>query len=144
MTPEERNRSGQKYEPPPWAWRYLSACLDVEVTPTISKRCEVAKISRDSYYRARKDKDFVRWMNEQLSENFAEEHREVRSSLLKQCMKGDLQAIQLWHQLYGDFVPTERKILETGDLSTLSDQQLAELARGLAEGGSQGTRPKVH
>jgi hypothetical protein len=137
------DKSQQNYIPPVWAWRYLAACLDVEIVPTISKRCEVAKVSRDTYYRGRKDQQFVRWLNEQLSENFAEEHREVRTSLLKQCIKGDLQAIQLWHQLYGEFIPTERQILETKDLSSLSNRQLAGSREDL-ENGSEGTGQKVH
>lgn len=144
MKPEDK--SGQKYLPPAWAWRYLNACLDIEIAPVVSKRCEAAKVSRNTYYAARKDPDFVNWLNGQLSINFAEEHREVRTSLLKQCIKGDLQAIQLWHQLYGDFIPTERKIVD-GDLSKFSDEKLAQLARVLeqfSDEGSEGTGPKIH
>lgn len=140
---EAEDNGERKYIPPDWAYRYLSACLDWEIKATISARCAAAKMSRTTLYEALNDNRFVQWLDDRLSQIVKSEHREVKTSLLKLCMKGDLEAIRLWHQLYGDFIPTERKIVD-GDVSRLSDQKLLELARGLAESSTPGTGQKVH
>lgn len=143
-SPETDDKTGQNWRPPDWGYRYLAACLDWDLKATISARCEAAGISRQTFYQAQQDEQFVNWLNDRFNRTIQSEHREVRTALLKTCMRGDLAAIQLWHQLYGDFIPTERQILETGDLSTISDEKLADLARVLAESGSKGTGPKVY
>lgn len=138
------HKSEQNFSPPQWAPRYVMASLDAEVKATISARCEATGISRTTFYEHLADSRFVTWLNDELTKAVGVEGREVRTALLRECMKGDLEAIKLWHQLYGDFIPTERRIIEDGDLSGLSNEQLFEIARGLASEGPQGTGPKVH
>ncbi len=139
----EVDKSGRIYRPPAWAYRYLSACLDIEIKPTISGRCEAAGISRQTFYDARRDERFVRWLNAELSREMAADHREVRSSLLRLCVQGNLEAIKLWHQLDGDFIPTERRILD-GDLSGVPDRTLDEVYRILETGRQEGKGAKIN
>lgn len=141
--PPPDDKGEQKYQPPAWAFRYLAACLDWDIKATVSARCKAANVSRTTYYEVVCDENFVNWLNDRFERTIHSEHREVRTALLKRCIAGDLAAIELWHQLYADFIPTQRNIVDS-DLSGLSNEQLAEIARGLAEGTPQGTRPKVH
>ena len=136
-------RIRQPYKPPEWAERYIRAALDWEIKPTISARCESIGIDRGTFYHQMGDPRFVEWFEAAMCRAVESEQREVRSALLRNCVKGDLEAIKLWHQLYGHYIPTERRIVD-GDLASLSDRQLMELAKGLAAGDPEGTSQKVN
>jgi hypothetical protein len=64
------------------------------------------------------------------------EGHDVRQSLFKQCVLGNIDAIKLWYQLYGKFIPTDRTIFDRGgqnrsefieDVSKLTDGELREI-----------------
>ena len=56
---------------------------------------------------------------------------------------GNIEAIKLWHQLYGDFIPTERRIVD-GDLGNVDNKTLDQIYRLLEAGGPEGKGAKVH
>jgi len=137
------NKTEQVYQPPAWAFRYLGACLDWDIKQTKSERCKAARIGRTTLYLAEQDERFVQWLNDRLTRVIASEHREVRTALLRLCIGGHLEAIKLWHQLYGDFIPTERRIFD-GDLSGVPDKTLDEIYRLLETGRPEGKGAKVN
>ena len=137
--------SVQPYEPPDWAWHYVLAVLDVEVKPTISERCAVAGVRRNSYYDAVKDPRFVTWINDAIERVVIAEGPEVRAALRRKCLAGDIEAIKFWYEIYGKYIPTSRSIVkDERDLTELTDAELAKIARVLAYSGTEGTGEKVH
>lgn len=137
------DKSKRTWYPPKWAHAYVSVCLDPEIAPVKSKRCEVVGIERSTLWNAEKDPRFVAWFDAKMKSVIAGESRDVRTALLRQCLGGNLEAIKLYHELYERYIPTERKIFE-GDIDGLSNQQLAELASGLAKDDPQGAGEKIH
>lgn len=137
------NKPEPIYQPPAWGFRYLAACIDWELRQTKSARCKAAKIGRTTLYEAEQDDRFVRWLDDHLGRMVTTEHREVKTSLLRLCMRGDLEAIKLWHQLYGDYIPTERRIVD-GALGNIDDKALDQISRILEAGSAEGKGQKIH
>lgn len=148
------NKDGQKWEPPEWGWRYIAAMLDPEVKPTISARCHAIGISRSSFYEAQGSAQFVQWLEAQLMQVVGTEHQEVRTALVRKCVTGDLEAIRLWHELYGNYIPTERRIVDANveegpkegpnKVRRVGTATLEAVYRLLETGDSEGTGPKVN
>lgn len=137
---DEMRRS---YRPPAWAWRLVRAFLDPDVKPTIQARCDDAGVHKMTFYRHLRKPEFVTWFKGLLQEGLLSEMSDVRQAHLRLCLEGDLEAIRLWYERYGEFVPTSRHIID-GDLSELSDGALEQIERILAAGGAQGKGPTVH
>jgi hypothetical protein len=132
------------FTPPGWWWKYLAACLDPEVAPTFSARCKASGIARTTLVAARKKGQFITWLQQQMASAVGEESGEIRRALFRRALKGDLDAIELWHRLYEDYVPAQRNIFE-GDPSKireLSDQQLDAML--MAGKGAAGEGTQVH
>ena len=143
----DTDNSRHMYRPPEWAWRLVGAYLDVEIKPTVSARCKSAGINRDTFYENCRKPEFVGWLNRVLSEAVSSDTSDVRQAHLKECLKGSLEAIKLWYERYGDFVPTQRQIIE-GDIEVdageISNSGLDQIARILAAESKKGTGSKVH
>jgi hypothetical protein len=127
------DKSQQIYRPPAWGWRLVHAFLDPEVKPTVLARCEEAKVNRASYYRKLRDFQFVSWFSGLLAQGALTEAGDVRQALFKQCLLGSIEAIRLWYQVYGKFIPTDKTIFDRGgrsqgdlidDVTKLTDEEL--------------------
>jgi hypothetical protein len=140
--PSKLPEKKQIWLPPKWGWDLVRAFVAIDVEATTTARCEEAGICRKTYYAALKDKQFVAWFRQALNEAFIAELSEVKRAHLKLIAKGDLDAIRLWYEKYGEFIPTQRFL--TPDLSKADDSQLAELERFLAQIGENGEAPAVH
>ena len=135
----------QTYLAPDWAWRYVLSVLDVEVKPTITARCEQVGIDRHTFYDATKNPDFVVWLNNTLERLILGEGPEIRSALRRKCLSGDIEAIKLWHELYGKYVPTTRQIVkDEREISELGNAELSEIARILARHDPKGTGETIN
>ena len=109
---EEPDKSVQIYKPPNWAWRLLRAFLDPHIKPTITTRCKDANVARATFYEALKQDQFVRWFKQMLTEAVVSDMEEVKLAHLKLCMGGDLDAIRLWYEHYGQYVHTTRVLTD--------------------------------
>ena len=90
--------------------------------------------------------EFVAWYNDQMSRAVLDEHREIRMALIRKCVAGDLDAIKFWHEIYGEYIPTQRQILDRQgerDITELTNGELSEIARILAATGAKGTGPSI-
>lgn len=148
----QRSKKPRKSGPPKqilpkWKRDYLEACLDPEIKPTITARCESIGIDRTTYYRWIERPAFVAWFKEQMeavSADIAPEHALVRRALLRKCLSGDMEAIKHWNEFYGAFIPSHRVVVESEQVGSLSDEQLDQLAAILTSNGSPGKTPTVH
>jgi hypothetical protein len=139
------NVSQQDWLPPKWAWAYVRSCLDVDVAPRDAARAKAAGIDRTTLWKALKDPRFVAWSEEQIQKQLSSEHREVRRALLKKCVSGDTDSIRLWHELYGDYIPTSRQIVDGNiNFDKVGDRELSEIARILTRGDSKDTGTQIH
>ncbi|MGH9339085.1 MAG: phBC6A51 family helix-turn-helix protein [Acidobacteriota bacterium] len=142
MVKKKANKKPQKLEPNAWAWRLLRAYLDPDVKASVTARCEAAKVDRKTFYRALKNPKFVAWFRHMLQESVISDMSDVRQSHLKLCLDGNLEAIKLWYEKYGDFVPSQRLITE--DLSHLSDRELSKIQELLDGAGPAGESTQIH
>lgn len=97
------DKTGQKpsvFNPPKWGWAYIGSCVDLEVKPCISARCDATGISRNTFYKWYRKPEFVVWVNAQVRSLAAYEAAQVRSFLVHRAMRGDLRAIELYLRLY--------------------------------------------
>src|SRR5688572_15072903 len=126
--PQKPNETQRRYSPPAWGYKYVLAVLDPEIRPTKTARCEAIGIDRTTLWTAEKDAQFVEWFQQQILLQMHDAH-EVRTALVRKCLSGDVEAIRLYLEKYGNYVPTTRTILDgLGDPSQLSDKQLADIA----------------
>lgn len=134
---EPVDNSEQTYRPPSWGWRIVRAHLDVTVKPTITDRCKDADISRSTFYSELEKPEFVRWFNRMLMEAVISDSSDVRQSHLRLCLNGNLEAIKLWYERYGDFIPSQRHILDADvGIESISESKLLSITR-ILEGESQ-------
>ena len=117
------------YHPPAKGWSLLRAFLDPTVKPTITERCEVAGIRKDTFYRWTANAQFSAWFRGMLQEGIISEMSDVRMAHFRMCLKENLDAIKLWYERYGDFVPTQKHIIDQKQLSlsVLADADLDEI-----------------
>ncbi len=137
------DKTPQGFRPPGWAWNLLRAYLDPTVNPTVSDRCRHAGIDRKTFYARLKRPEFVEWFKRMLQEGLLSEMSDVRQAHFRECLKGNLEAIRLWYERYGEFVPTERHIFD-GDLSRLPDAVLDEIQRLVEAGAAPRKGPAVN
>ncbi len=144
---ETPDKPVQPYRPPHWAWDLLRAFLDPSVLPTITARCAAANLSRQKLYRYFKKPEFVAWLERMRAEAVVSDALDVRQAHLRECLKGNLEAIRLWYERYDeDFAPAQRHIIEEREpeLSELSDSSLEQIAQVLAEAAAKGGRQKIN
>ena len=91
------NKTQRPYRPPKWAAAYVSACLDMTITPTKTARCEAINIDRGTLWLAEAKPEFVEWVNERLQRALQSSAHDVRMALVRMCMKENLEAICKYH-----------------------------------------------
>ena len=122
----------QQYRPPSWAWSLAQAFLSMDVEATVDIRCRHAGIHKSTFYRQLHKPEFVAWFKGILRDGVFTESADVRQSLVRLCLDGDLDAIRLWYELFGQFVPTTRSITDH-DIRELSNEALDAIERILEE-----------
>ena len=138
----KKQRLERAYHPPAWGHRLVEAYLDVEVKPTITARCAYAGIDRGTFYRHIRSEPFVEWLTGQLQKQFTSEFFDVRQAHLKACMSGNLDAIKLWYEMAGQYLPTTKIVHENEDsLEGLSDRECLEIGMRLLDEQSDDEEP---
>ncbi len=100
MKEEKPDRKRQKYRRPAWFWPMVQVWLDAGITPSVTKRCEAAGISRSCWYDAVADERFVVDFEGVLERITVQEETEVRTGIRRAIARGDVEAMRLWLQYF--------------------------------------------
>ena len=124
----------QIYQPPEWAYRLLESFKDIEVPPTVAARCRYADIERSTYYRNLRDEEFCKWLHSQLQKHFSSEFHDVQQAHFKECVKGNLEAIKLWYEVAGAYLPTTKVVHEKEEYGdSVTDEQFIDIGVRMIE-----------
>jgi len=64
--------------------------------------CKEASTVPSNIYRMLKKPEYIDYLNRRREEMFKVHAPAVDSALIRKCLKGDVSAIRLFHELYGD------------------------------------------
>lgn len=98
---------------------------------TIENKCQKAGVSRATFYRWMKDRQFVQYVNSLIDTYTDTQLAEVWRALINLAKKGDLAAIRMFFEMKGKYV--EKKSIEANVNHSYEDQ-----LKGLVDGGPDG------
>ena len=135
---EPLTRPDEGFRPSDSQWRYLLACIDPEVAPTVTARAQAAGIDRGTFYRWYAQPGFEDWLNDQMERWHQRALAEVYVHLRRAVARGDVAAIRLYLERFDpryrqpdlidpsppiQIIVSQPEMLEKGGLLALALQQ---------------------
>lgn len=100
--------------------RMANILADPNEQGTIQDKCDRANVSRSSFYRWMKNKDFVEYLNSIIDQYTDAELSDVWKALINNAKKGDNASIKLYFELKGKYKET-KEVQHSGMINFISN-----------------------
>lgn len=83
--------------------RIAEILINPEYKGTVTEACEEVGVARSTFYKWLKDREYLRYLQEQIDSFTDSELADVWKALIIQCKKGNVKAIKLFFELKGKY-----------------------------------------
>ncbi len=90
------------FQPTPAMKRLANVLLKAGGGRSVQACCKAARISAATYHSLMSDRDFLRWLNEEVKRYVTQRLWQVRLEHLALALDGNLQAVKLLYERYGE------------------------------------------